>query len=68
MAPYYEDDLEQLKRRIGADHVLFGSDSPHAEGLAVPTDFVHELKGYDQDEVRLVMRDNAVGLLGPWCA
>jgi predicted TIM-barrel fold metal-dependent hydrolase len=65
VSPYYEDDLEQLKHRIGADHILFGSDYPHAEGLAVPTDFVHDLEGYDEDEVRLVMRENALGLLRP---
>ncbi len=68
VAPYYEDDLERLKQRIGADHILFGSDYPHAEGLAVPTDFAHDLEGYDEDEVRLVMRDNAMGLLRPWRA
>jgi predicted TIM-barrel fold metal-dependent hydrolase len=68
VAPYYEDDLERLKQRIGADHILFGSDFPHAEGLAVPTDFVHDLKGYDEDEVRLVMRENALSLLRPWQA
>ncbi len=66
VAPYYEDDLERLKQMIGADHILFGSDYPHAEGLAVPTDFVHDLKGYDEDEVRLVMRENAMGLLRPF--
>ena len=37
----------------------------NAEGLAVPTDFVHDLKGYDDEEVRLVMRENAMGLLRP---
>jgi predicted TIM-barrel fold metal-dependent hydrolase len=63
VSPYYEDDLEALRSAIGADHILFGSDWPHAEGLAVPTDFVHDLKGYDADEVKLVMRDNAMGLL-----
>jgi predicted TIM-barrel fold metal-dependent hydrolase len=68
VAPYYEDDLERLRQRIGADHILFGSDFPHAEGLAVPTDFVHDLAGYDEDEVRLVMRENALGLLRPWRA
>jgi predicted TIM-barrel fold metal-dependent hydrolase len=65
VSPYYEDDLERLKHTIGADHILFGSDYPHAEGLAVPTDFIHDLKGYDEDEVRLVMRENALGLLRP---
>ena len=65
VSPYYEDDLEQLKLSIGADHILFGSDYPHAEGLAEPTDFLYDLKGYDADEVRLVMRENALGLLRP---
>jgi len=39
---------------------------PHAEGLAEPTDFLYDLEGYDPDEVRLVMRENALGLLRPW--
>ncbi len=65
VSPYYEDDLEGLRGLIGADHILFGSDYPHAEGLAVPTDFIHDLKGYDEDDVRRVMHDNALGLLGP---
>jgi hypothetical protein len=63
VSPYYEDDLEALKHAIGADHMLFGSDWPHAEGLAVPTDFIHDLKGFDAAETRLVMRENAMGLL-----
>ena len=66
VSPYYEDDLERLKLTLGADHILFGSDFPHAEGLAEPTDFLYDLKGYDADEARLVMRENALGLLRPW--
>lgn len=65
VAPYYEDDLGQLKSLIGADHVLFGSDYPHAEGLAEPTDFIHDCEGYSDAEIQLVMRDNAMGLLQP---
>ncbi len=63
VAPYYEDDIARLRDLIGADHVLFGSDYPHAEGLAIPTDFIHDLKDFDEDEVRLVMRENAMALL-----
>ena len=63
VSPYYEDDLAGLKSDLGADHILFGSDYPHAEGLAEPTEFIHDLEGYDADEVRLVMRENALGLL-----
>ncbi len=63
VSPYYEDDLDGLKHALGADHVLFGSDFPHAEGLAVPASFVHDCKGYDAQELRLVMRENARALV-----
>jgi len=65
VSPYYEDDLEGLKSQLGVTHILFGSDFPHAEGLAEPTDFIHDLKGYGPEEVRLVMRENALGLVQP---
>jgi hypothetical protein len=48
---------------IGADHVLFGSDFPHAEGLAEPTEFVNDLEGYSAAETRMVMRDTGFR----WC-
>ena len=65
VSPYYEDDIAGLRDRIGADHVLFGSDYPHAEGLAEPTDFVKDLQGFSPEEVRLAMHDNARSLLEP---
>jgi len=60
VAPFYEDDLAQLKDLIGLDHLLFGSDWPHAEGLAEPSDFADDLRrnGYDEQEIRTVMADN----------
>ena len=63
VAPYYEDDIRSLADAIGADHILFGSDYPHAEGIAVPASFADELKGFTDDEVRRIMRDNALGLI-----
>jgi len=65
VSPYYEDDLKGLCDAIGADHVLFGSDWPHAEGLYNPTDFVDDLRGFSEGEVRLIMRDNGMGLVKP---
>jgi predicted TIM-barrel fold metal-dependent hydrolase len=46
------------------ERILFGSDWPHAEGLANPLTFVDDLgrHGYDADDIRLVMRENALGL------
>jgi len=65
VAPYYEDDIRALADAIGAEHVLFGSDWPHAEGLAEPASFVNDLPGFSADEIRKIMRDNALGLSRP---
>jgi predicted TIM-barrel fold metal-dependent hydrolase len=62
VSPYYEDDLERLRDTLGAERILFGSDYPHAEGLAVPTDYVHDLKGFSEEEIRLAMRENGLAL------
>jgi predicted TIM-barrel fold metal-dependent hydrolase len=65
VSPYYEDDLTGLRDVIGAEHILFGSDFPHAEGLADPCSFVNDLQGFSDAEIRLVMRDNGMGLITP---
>jgi predicted TIM-barrel fold metal-dependent hydrolase len=65
VAPYYEDDVRVLADVIGTTNVLLGSDWPHAEGIADPVSFVDELEDFTDDEVRLVMRENAAGLVQP---
>jgi predicted TIM-barrel fold metal-dependent hydrolase len=65
VAPYYEDDIRHLADALGADHVLFGSDWPHAEGIAEPKSFVDDLHGFSDDEIRLIMHDNALALTKP---
>jgi len=64
IAPYYEDDLHELADTIGIDKILFGSDWPHGEGLESPVSFTEELDGFSDSDIRKVMRDNALGLLG----
>jgi predicted TIM-barrel fold metal-dependent hydrolase len=64
VTPYYEEDLQALADLIGVERILFGSDWPHGEGLAEPTDFAKELSGFDDAEVRRIMRDNALEFLG----
>jgi predicted TIM-barrel fold metal-dependent hydrolase len=60
VAPFYEDDLARLKDDLGVEHILFGSDWPHAEGLVEPRHFAEDLArhGYDDAEIRTVMADN----------
>jgi len=62
--PFHEEDGTGLIEVLGADHVLFGSDFPHPEGLADPLAFVDELDGLPQDEVAKIMGGNLAGLLG----
>ena len=65
VSPYYEDPLQELRDKIGADHMLFGSDFPHGEGLADPVEFVKDLDGFSKPDIRLVMRENGMKLIQP---
>ncbi|WP_067678744.1 amidohydrolase family protein [Nocardia miyunensis] len=63
VAPFWEDNLTEVVHHMGADHVLFGSDYPHPEGLAEPRQYekvATELK--DPVAERKVMWDNAAKL------
>ncbi|ROO85175.1 amidohydrolase family protein [Actinocorallia herbida] len=64
VAPYFEEDVAGLVSWIGVERVLFGSDWPHGEGLPEPTDYVRELKGFDDTAIRRIMRDNLAECLG----
>jgi predicted TIM-barrel fold metal-dependent hydrolase len=63
VAPYPEENAKSLVELIGADHVLFGSDFPHSEGMAEPITFVKKLDGLSDDAVAQVMGDNIRELL-----
>ncbi len=60
--PFWEDDAYEIIDLMGADHVIFGSDWPHIEGMPEPLDYVKELEELDDASQRLVLRDNALTL------
>jgi predicted TIM-barrel fold metal-dependent hydrolase len=64
MHPFHEEDPRELVHLLGADHVIFGSDFPHIEGLADPLSWAEELHGLPEDELHLVMGGNMMQLLG----
>ncbi len=64
VSPYHEEDIVALSKAIGPEQVVFGSDFPHAEGLAEPTDFADAIAELPDAEIRMIMRDNALGLVG----
>jgi predicted TIM-barrel fold metal-dependent hydrolase len=57
--PFWEDDVNDTVAHMGADRVIFGSDWPHIEGMPAPLDYTVELKAFDDDARRLILRDNA---------
>ena len=63
VSPYHEEPIEELVTLVGASQVLFGSDYPHAEGLADPTAFAAGMPTLSYDDVRKVMRENARSLV-----
>ncbi len=63
ISPFWEEDLAALAELIGEEHVLFGSDYPHPEGLADPVSYVNELAGPTEDTVRKIMGGNLAKLM-----
>ena len=62
VSPFQEEHVREIGDLLGSDRLLMGSDWPHAEGIAEPADYLHNLDGFSPDEIRLVMRENAMAL------
>jgi predicted TIM-barrel fold metal-dependent hydrolase len=59
ISPFWEENYAELAELLGEDHVLFGSDFPHPEGLAEPAKFVEDLSAYaGEDAIRKFMGGN----------
>lgn len=63
VAPFYEDDVNALRRDLPVERMLFGSDFPHPEGVADPLQYFEEFGEYQPDEVEKVFSTNLKGLL-----
>ena len=65
VAPFPEENVARVVQEVGIEPIVFGSDFPHAEGLAFPGDYVAaQLGGLAQDQVLAIMRDNLARFLG----
>jgi predicted TIM-barrel fold metal-dependent hydrolase len=59
VAPFPEENVERVVAEVGIEPIVFGSDFPHGEGLAYPSEYVGaQLKTFGDDEKRAIMRDN----------
>jgi predicted TIM-barrel fold metal-dependent hydrolase len=61
--PFHEDNVRALSDAVGVDHVLFGSDFPHPEGIADPITYVDDLAGFTPEDVEKVMGGNLMRLM-----
>jgi len=63
VSPFPEEDVVGLAELIGADRVLFGSDWPHPEGNIAPADYAECIEKLPEDDIKKIMRDNALSLI-----
>jgi predicted TIM-barrel fold metal-dependent hydrolase len=61
--PFWEDSLDGLIELFGVDRVIFGSDYPHAEGLAEPLSFLDSLADRPADQVKKIMSSNTADMI-----
>ncbi|MBL7554167.1 amidohydrolase family protein, partial [Frankia sp. AgB1.9] len=65
ISPFWEENYADLAELLGEDHVLFGSDFPHPEGLAEPAKYADDLLAYnDEARVAKFMGANLATLMG----
>jgi predicted TIM-barrel fold metal-dependent hydrolase len=65
VAPFPEENVARVVQEVGVEPIVFGSDFPHAEGLAFPGDYVAaQLADFPRDQVLAIMRDNLARFLG----
>lgn len=62
VAPFVEDDVDDLAKVLPAERILFGSDWPHAEGLPAPLQFQDGLSSFSEHDQRRIMYENAAEL------
>jgi predicted TIM-barrel fold metal-dependent hydrolase len=63
--PFWEDSIAALVDLMSPEHVLFGSDYPHPEGMADPLHWAEEIgELFPVDAVRKMMGGNMYELLG----
>jgi predicted TIM-barrel fold metal-dependent hydrolase len=64
ISPFFEDDFDELIDAMTVEHLCFGSDWPHPEGLAEPLSFVDHLPPHlGDDAVAAIMGGNLTRLM-----
>jgi predicted TIM-barrel fold metal-dependent hydrolase len=63
-APFPEENVARVVAEVGIAPIVFGSDFPHGEGMAFPSQYVAaQLGGLPDEQVRAIMCDNLARFL-----
>ena len=63
ISPFWDEDYGHLSNLLGEDHVLFGSDYPHPEGLENPVAYANDLEHHGPERVQKFMGGNLAKLM-----
>jgi predicted TIM-barrel fold metal-dependent hydrolase len=63
VAPFQEDSITSLTDHMNIDHILFGSDWPHPEGIERPADALEDLASLSAEDQKKIMSTNLKELL-----
>jgi predicted TIM-barrel fold metal-dependent hydrolase len=61
--PFWEDNVLELAESIPVDHIFFGSDFPHPEGLKEPLSYLDEISELNAEQQAMVMGGNLARLM-----
>jgi predicted TIM-barrel fold metal-dependent hydrolase len=64
VAPFPEENVHRVSEATSIEPLVFGSDFPHGEGLADPSDYLPQIKNLSETEVHALMRGNMGRFLG----
>jgi predicted TIM-barrel fold metal-dependent hydrolase len=63
VTPFQEENMARLVSVMRPERILFGSDWPHPEGVAEPTDLLSEFASLSDHDQQLITQQNAKELL-----
>ena len=64
VAPFPEENVQRVVDEVGIEPIVFGSDFPHGEGLAYPSEYVGaQLGSFDEADQFRIMRGNLAEFL-----
>ncbi len=64
VAPFPEENVERVIAEVGVEPIVFGSDFPHGEGLAIPRQYASaQLGGLPDEQVEAIMSGNLARFL-----